>query len=74
MSVTAAIMPPDSSRAEVAPSHEAGLPILIAEATVFGSATGAPLTIGAAPSAWAPTIRGRRAALPAAWYSRKPFQ
>src|SRR5437870_2487770 len=37
MSVTALIAPPDSSRADVAPSHDAGLPTLIADATVFGS-------------------------------------
>ena len=74
MSVTAAMMPPDSSRAEVAPSQEAGLPMRIAEATVFGLATGDPVTMGAAPSAWAPTMRGSRVARPAPWYSRKPFQ
>ncbi len=74
MSVTAAITPPDSSRADVAPSQDAGLPIRIAEATVFGLATGDPWTIGAAPSACAPTIRGSVVARPAAWYCRNPFQ
>src|SRR6266550_7957547 len=74
VSVTALIAPPDSSRAMVAPSQEAGFPMRMAEATVFGSATGLPLTMGAAPSACAPTMRGRRVARPAAWYSRKPFQ
>ena len=74
MSVTAAIRPPDSSRAVVAPSHDAGLPIRIAEATVFGWAIACPFTIGAAPSAWAPTILGSRVDTPAAWYSRNPFQ
>src|SRR6058998_1229772 len=49
VSVTAAMMPPDSSRAEVAPSQEAGLPMRIAEATVLGLATGDPVTMGAAP-------------------------
>src|SRR2546422_4508854 len=74
VSVTAAITPPDSSRAVVAPSQEAGLPIRIAEATVFGCGTGCPLTMGAAPSACAPTILGSLVARPASWYSRKPFQ
>src|SRR5207253_9704126 len=74
MSVTALIAPPDSSRADVAPSHDAGLPILIADAPVFRSATGLPLTLGGAPSACAPTILGSRVARPAAWYWRKPLQ
>src|SRR5229473_5872202 len=74
VSVTAAISPPDSSRALVAPSQDAGLPMRIAEATVRGCAIAWPVTIGAAPSAWAPIIRGKRVDRPAAWYSRKPFQ
>src|SRR5216684_3040488 len=74
VSVTAAISPPDSSRALVAPSHDAGLPMRIADATVRGNAIGWPVTIGAAPSAWAPTMRGRRVERPVEWYSRKPFQ
>ena len=59
-SLTASITPPDSSRAASAPDHEAGLPIRMAVATVSGSSTGAPFTIGAAPAAWKPSIRGRR--------------
>src|SRR5713226_8476316 len=74
VSVTAAMSPPDSSRALVAPSHDAGLPMRIADATVLGFEIGWPATIGAAPSAWAPTMRGRRVERPAAWYSRRPFQ
>src|SRR5712692_3196937 len=65
VSVTAAMSPPDSSRALVAPSQDAGLPMRMAEATVFGLAIGCPATMGAAPSAWAPTIRGRRVERPA---------
>ena len=37
----------------------AGLPILMAVAMVFGFATALPRTIGAAPSAWKPSITGR---------------
>src|SRR5229473_1624000 len=36
VSDTAAIIPPDSSRAVVAPSHDAGLPMRMAEAIVLG--------------------------------------
>ena len=57
-SVTARISPSDSSRAAVAFCHEAGLPIRIAVATVSGRSTTCPSTIGAAPSAWNPNIRG----------------
>ena len=57
-SVTASISPPDSSRAASASVHDAGLPIRIAVAMVIGAATGAPLTIGAAPAAWNPNMRG----------------
>src|SRR5271166_1229969 len=46
-SVTMSIIPPDSSRALVAPFQLAGLPILIAVATVCGSSIGWPTTIGA---------------------------
>ena len=45
-----------------------------AEAIVFGWSTGWPLTMGAAPSACAPAMRGRCFASPFAWHSRKPFQ
>src|SRR5207247_15888 len=48
---TASIAPPDSSRAATAPFHDAGFPTRMAVATVSGSATGLPRTIGAAPSA-----------------------
>src|SRR5438445_1860913 len=50
-SLTASIAPPDSSRAATAPFHDAGFPTRMAVATVSGSATGLPRTIGAAPSA-----------------------
>jgi hypothetical protein len=50
--------PFDRSRASFAPCHEAGFPILIAVARVFGSITRAPRTMGAAPSAWKPIMRG----------------
>jgi hypothetical protein len=35
------------------------LPIRIAVAIVVGRGTGVPVTIGAAPAAWKPNIRGR---------------
>ena len=63
-SLTASISPPDLSRAAIAPSHDAGFPILIAVATVSGDSTGAPRTMGAAPSAWKPSIRGDDVARP----------
>ena len=43
----------------MASSHRAGLPMRMALAIVSGSATGAPRTSGAAPSAWKPYMRGR---------------
>ena len=46
-----------------------GLPILMAVAMVEGSGTGSPRTIGAAPAAWKPSIRGRPRP-----YSVYPFQ
>ena len=46
----------------------------IAVAIVDGLATGAPSTIGAAPAAWKPHIRGVLEAMPSAAYSVKPFQ
>src|SRR6266542_1575357 len=73
-SVTASIEPPDSSRAWIAPAHDAGLPMRMAVATVFGSATTAPLTRGAAPAAWKPRMTGRRVPSPDAAASRNPFQ
>src|ERR1700749_826353 len=54
------MMPPDSSLAASASSQDAGLPILIAVAIVCGCSTGRPITIGAAPLAWKPTIPGGR--------------
>ena len=42
------------------PCQLAGLPMRMAVATVCGSATGLPRTIGAAPAAWKPNMRGRR--------------
>src|SRR5215469_710129 len=50
-SVTEAMKPPDSARASSASCQEAGLPTRIAVATVTGSSTGFPSTIGAAPAA-----------------------
>ena len=67
-SVTESMSPPDSSRAASASSHDAGLPIRIAVAMVSGARTGSPRTIGAAPLAWKPSIRGVRVARPAAAY------
>src|SRR3954471_4791693 len=66
--------PPESSRAASALVHEAGLPIRIAVAIVVGCSTTAPLTIGAAPAAWKPHIRGVLVAVPSAAYSRYPCQ
>lgn len=68
-SLTMRMSPPDSSRAASACLHDAGLPIRIAVATVSGFGTGAPRTIGAAPSACQPSIAGRRFAFPASRYS-----
>src|SRR4051794_14413205 len=65
-SVTAWIRPPDSRLASSAFVHDAGLPIRIAVAIVDGSGTTSPRTIGAAPDAWNPNMRGVRDALPAA--------
>ena len=56
--------PPDSSRACSAVRQEAGLPIRIAVAMVRGARTGSPPTIGAAPLAWKPSMRGARVAGP----------
>src|SRR4051812_39331233 len=64
-SLTASIRPPDSSRAAIAFSHDAGLPIRIAVAIVSGCSTGRPVTSGAAPSAWKPHMRGAAAISPA---------
>ena len=57
-SLTASIRPPDSSRAATAFVQLAGSPIRIAVAIVSGASTRWPRTIGAAPSAWKPNIRG----------------
>jgi len=73
-SVTESISPPDSRWAVSASPQDAGLPIRIAVAMVCGARTGSPRTIGAAPLAWKPNIRGTRAARPAAAYSVYPFQ
>jgi len=60
------MMPPDASRAAMAPSQLAGLPIRIAVAIVSGKRTGSPRTSGAAPAACHPSMRGRRVAAPSA--------
>src|SRR2546426_1117535 len=54
------------SRASIACFQDAGFPILIAVAIVLGSATRSPRTMGAAPSAWKPSILGSARAGPAA--------
>src|SRR5512141_872627 len=73
-SLTIRMRPPDSSRAASACLQEAGLPIRMAVATVSGFATGAPRTIGAAPSACQPSIAGSRVDFPAARYCLYPAQ
>src|ERR1700722_1305823 len=57
-SVTAVMEPPDSLAAAVAEYQLAGLPMRIAVAIVSGFSTGWPRTIGAAPAAWEPSMRG----------------
>ena len=57
--------PPVSAAAAVAPYQLAGLPIRMAVATVSGCSIGWPTTIGAAPAAWKPSIRGSRVDRPA---------
>ena len=64
--MTASIRPPDSSRAASALVHDAGLPIRMAVAIVLGFSTTRPVTIGAAPAAWKPHIRGVLVAGPGA--------
>ena len=54
----------DSSRAAIAWSQDAGLPMRIAVATVSGLSIGWPLTSGAAPAAWKPHMIGRCVAGP----------
>ena len=66
--MTESIRPPDASRAASASPQEAGLPIRIAVAMVCGARTGSPRTMGAAPLAWKPSIRGVLVARPAAAY------
>jgi hypothetical protein len=55
-----------ASRAAVASSHEAGLPMRIALAIVSGSFTTWPSTIGALPAAWKPNILGNWVVAPIA--------
>ena len=68
MSDSAAKPPSDSLAACSARCHEAGLPTRIAVALVSGSGNGSPVTSGAAPSAWKPSIRGRFVARPSSAY------
>ena len=68
--MTMSIQPRLSFTASSAGPHEAGLPILIAVATVRGSSMMRFSYIGAAPAAWKPTMRGRLSILPSRWYSR----
>ena len=51
-----------------------GLPMRMAVAIVSGCSTVWPSTIGAAPAAWKPIMRGRVRLRPAALYSLKPIQ
>src|SRR5205085_620457 len=69
-SVTARIAPSESRAASSACFHEAGLPMRIAVAIVDGFSIGCPLTIGAAPAAWKPNMRGRNVMLFASRSSR----
>ncbi len=46
----------------------------MAVAIVIGASTGAPRTIGAAPAAWKPNIRGVSSTTLSCAYSRYPFQ
>ena len=68
-SVTLSMMPPDSSLAATALFQLAGLPIFMAVAIVSGFFMTWPFTIGAAPSAWNPTILGRSFIFPTLLYS-----
>ena len=61
-----------ASRASSASSHDAGLPMRMAEAIVSGLRTTSPRTRGAEPSAWKPNIRGTLVATPRAASSRYP--
>ena len=69
-SVTAVMEPPDSDAAAVAEYQLAGFPMRIAVAIVSGSSTGCPKTMGAAPAAWKPSMRGSFVAFPASLYWR----
>ena len=62
--------PPDSDAAAVAEYQLAGFPMRIAVAIVSGFSTGWPSTIGAAPAAWKPSIRGSLVDRPASLYWR----
>ena len=66
--------PSDCCKASVAPCQLAGFPIRMADAIVSGFSTTCPRTMGAAPSACHPIIRGRREIFPIRWYSRYPRQ
>ena len=52
--------PSESFNACAAACQLAGLPMRMAVATVCGSSTAFPNTIGAAPAAWKPNMRGKR--------------
>ena len=69
-SVTAVMDPPDSLAAAVAEYQLAGLPIRMAVAIVSGLSTGCPSTIGAAPAAWKPSMRGSLVDRPTSLYCR----
>src|SRR5438270_628141 len=56
------------------PRHDAGLPMRIAVAMVVGFSTGAPSTMGAAPAAWKPNMRGVEATTASCAYSQYPIQ
>src|SRR3954466_13530718 len=60
-------MPPSELRAaSSARPHEAGLPMRIAVAMVWGSVTGCPVTNGAAPAGWKPNSCGGSGTTPGA--------
>src|SRR6202042_1335892 len=69
-SVTAVMDPPDSDAAAVAEYQLAGFPMRIAVGIVSGFSTGGRRTMGAAPAAWNPSMRGNLVDRPASLYLR----
>ena len=62
--------PPDSLAAAAAEYQLAGFPMRMAVAMVSGFSTTWPSTMGAAPAAWKPSIRGSLVERPASLYCR----